>query len=219
MRHGDISGRGFGRLVAVRPFDRLPDGVTRWLCLCQCGKEAYVRRNNLLNSHTKSCGCLLSEKSKSRTLRHGFSKMPEYHAWQNAISRCENPSNPRYASYGGRGIKVCAEWRDSFPAFLKELGIKTSSDHSLERLDVNKGYEPGNVRWATGFRQNMNTTRSRFITVNGTTRTLTEWCGIYGIGRQTVDRRMKRGESAYEALTRQITPSMSRKPQTRGAET
>ena len=80
---------------------------------------------------------------------HGLCSTPEYAAWANMIRRCENPKNPRYANYGGRGIYVCVEWRLSFERFLDDVGFKPSLDHSLERKNNDGPYEPGNVIWAT----------------------------------------------------------------------
>jgi hypothetical protein len=90
------------------------------------------------------------------TKRRGMSATPEYMAWSGARQRCHNPKNPAYYRYGGRGIEVCDRWRNNFAAFLEDMGRRPSADHSLDRKDNDKGYEPGNCRWATMIEQQHN---------------------------------------------------------------
>lgn len=125
----------------------------------------------------------------------------EHAAWHGIIQRCHNPNNPDYASYGGRGICVYKEWRNSYSAFLAYVGRKPSPNHSLDRYpDQNGNYEPGNVRWATQKEQTNNMRSNHFITIAGQTRTLTEWGEISGINITTILARLNRGWAESEIL-------------------
>ncbi len=132
---------------------------------------------------------------------------PEYNTWEGIKQRCHNPNEKRYAEYGGRGITVCVRWRESFEAFLADVGSRPSPEHSLDRLDNDRGYEPGNVRWATRSQQQRNrrTTNHR-LTFRGETRCVTEWAEILGISERTLRARAVRGWSAERALTTPVQP-------------
>jgi hypothetical protein len=154
------TGNRYGRLLVLRraadhvfPSGRV--GVT-WICLCDCGKESISLARNLRSGSTRSCGCLAAEHSRTLTRTHGMSGTPEYRAWKGAIGRCENRSSPHYQDYGGRGIMVCEQWRHNFEAFFTDVGPRPSPDHSLDRIDNDGNYEPGNCRWATKTEQSSN---------------------------------------------------------------
>lgn len=148
----NLTGRVFGRLTVVRFHDLV--GKRRrpsWTCECSCGNEKAVSADNLLNGHTKSCGCLsreiCSDLGKIPHLVHGKSSSPEYRAWSNMKSRCSNPRAPGYAYDGGLGFVVCDEWLSDFAAFFSSVGTRPSTRHVLSRVDRSLGYEPGNVSW------------------------------------------------------------------------
>lgn len=122
------------------------------------------------------------------TKRHGLRSTPEYAVWASMRQRCLNPHNRQWKHYGGRGIKVSESW-DSFNAFYKSMGARPSSSHSIERIDNDGNYEPGNCRWATRKEQNNNTRRNRLIDVGGTTKTLSEWIAESSINSSTVRQR------------------------------
>lgn len=129
----------------------------------------------------------------------------EYAAWNGIKARCGNPKDKGYKNYGGRGIRVCPEWHDSFEAFLRDIGPRPSEDHSIDRYPNNDGnYEPGNVRWATWSEQCRNRRTSRRITRNGETKTLREWSLVCGILEDTVAARMKKGWDSEKALTHPV---------------
>jgi hypothetical protein len=145
----NIVGSRFGRLVVLRPHGSRKHR-RQWACQCDCGNLAVVSTTGLRSWGTKSCGCLRLERQKApRKGKHGQIKTAEYRAWVSMKTRCYNPNVREYAKYGGRGIQVHPAWRNSFPQFLKDVGKKPSSEHSLDRKDNNGHYEPGNVRWAT----------------------------------------------------------------------
>lgn len=156
-------GDRFGRWTIVAPGPKHPHG-RRWECRCECGTERVVSQLTLLNGRSSSCGCLRAERSATRAAvtsrTHGEGglslRTAEYRAWASLVNRCCNPKNAAFASYGGRGITVCPEWRGDFPAFLAHVGRRPSPEHSIDRIDNDRGYEPGNVRWATRKEQNNN---------------------------------------------------------------
>lgn len=117
------------------------------------------------------------------------------------IARCTNEKHPRYADYGGCGITVCQEWRDSFHAFLSDMGEKPTAKHTIERINNGQGYSPSNCCWATKAEQNRNTKANNMLTHNGKTFNLCEWARITGIEYRTISTRLKRGWTVQEALT------------------
>lgn len=144
----DLTGKTFGRWTVVEFL-----GQAKWLCRCSCGAEKAVGGANLRRGISTSCGCFMREDVARRTRTHGHKAggkyTPEYIAWSNIIGRCENKNHQAFDNYGGRGIKMCAEWRSSFERFLSDVGSRPSDDHSLDRINNDGNYEPGNVRWAT----------------------------------------------------------------------
>lgn len=154
----DVLGQRFGRLEVVGRAENVGERVM-WACRCECGAETVVRGDHL--GTTVSCGCQGRERRAFANTSHDASHSAEYAAWKHAKHRCYNPRDKKYRLYGGRGITMCGEWRADFAAFLAHIGPRPSTDHSLGRIDGNRGYEPGNVRWETDVQQNNNTSRNR----------------------------------------------------------
>lgn len=153
----DLTGRLFGRLTVQWPVGHGSKGkIIHWLCLCVCGRLRIVGGTNLKKA--VSCGCFTSKvthghtKGKVGTIR----KSPEYTAWDGIIQRCTNRRNKSWKDYGGRGIKICAQWRKSFTTFVRDVGSKPHPDLMLDRINNDGNYEPGNVRWTTRLEQNRN---------------------------------------------------------------
>lgn len=154
----DISGERFGRLVAERPLGKI-DGKYRWLCRCDCGNEVVHIVGDLRCGNVKSCGCLRDEKISEVNKTHGKShKSRLYNVWNGMRQRCNDPNHKSYENYGGRGIKVCAEW-DDFEVFEKwaiENGYDANAPYgecTIDRIEVNGNYEPSNCRWADSIQQ------------------------------------------------------------------
>lgn len=142
----------FTRLLVIKRVENDKWGSTRWFCRCGCGNYKVVYGGNLRSGDTKSGGCLGREQSqinREQSRTHGMSGTLEYKAYSNMAQRCYNSNYPKYENYGGRGIKVCSKWLDSFEAFFKDMGKKPGSKYTIERLNNDGDYEPGNCKWVT----------------------------------------------------------------------
>jgi hypothetical protein len=148
-------GEKYGRLT-VRELHSRRGNKKLFFCVCDCGAERVVQDSNLRSGHTTSCGCRHDEQRRLTHRTHGQTKTAEHDIWVNIKQRCLNPSNPAFPRYGGRGITICPEWRDDFAAFFAHVGPRPSPDMSIDRIDNDRGYEPGNVRWATNSEQARN---------------------------------------------------------------
>jgi hypothetical protein len=201
----DISGRRFGLLVVRHcAAQGTHTKQSSWSCACDCGETVVVRRGNLTSGNTTSCGCAKRAASKARGLRHGHyidgKQSPEYRSWASMIARCTNPNAESYERYGGRGITICESWRESFAAFLADVGPRPSLQHSLEREDNAIGYQPGNCRWATVAEQSRNKRSTVRITLRGETRVACDWARSLGLSRTLIYERLKRGITDPEQL-------------------
>ena len=156
----DMTGQKCNRLTVMK---RAPDHISdsgrkrpQWVCRCDCGTIIRVDANKLRSGHSKSCGCLQKEVVRNRNKRHGMRHTPEYKAWCKMKERCFNPNSKDYKYYGARGIVVCDEWANDFMSFYSHVGQKPEHELTIDRIDNNKGYMPGNVRWATRLVQSRN---------------------------------------------------------------
>lgn len=170
------------------------------LCECECGTVREVRLGNLTRGLSESCGCT---NDYNRIHGEAVKETTEYVIWKTMRARCNNPKNRGYVRYGGRGIRVCSEW-DSFETFLADVGRRPSPEHSIDRIDNDGHYEPGNVRWATREEQAKNTCRNRRIAFDGKLLMLKEWAEVTGIGRTTILERLKAGWTVERALTEPV---------------
>lgn len=201
----DLTGEMYGRLTVIERAGRVGKEIA-WLCACTCGSRRIVSGHSMKRGLTKSCGCLVREKSAARVaskngnFRHGLSKSGEYGVWNQMIQRCTNPNVRSYRLYGARGIFVCQRWLESFNNFLADMGPRTSPAHTLERSDNSGNYEPGNCRWATKEEQGQNKRNNRLVTAYGETKCVTEWARVLRIAPNTIYARLAKGLSAEQAL-------------------
>lgn len=160
-RRVDLSGQRFGRLVAVCYVPRVT-GITKkygWLCKCDCGEYKIIKSNALTSGAQVSCGCYNKERLLGSNINqtHGMSKSRLFITWRNMRVRCYSEKDKRYSAYGGRGITVCDEWRNSFEAFRDwALANGYRDDLTIDRIDVNGNYEPSNCRFITRAENNKN---------------------------------------------------------------
>jgi hypothetical protein len=202
----DLTGRQFGRLT-VLGFSHKEGKYCYWLCQCDCGRRKITRPISLKSGDTQSCG----HHSLGGPSRHGQHKTSLYQAWADMKGRCYNKKTKRYPHYGGRGIAVCEEWRDSFEAFAEHIGPKPSPRHSIDRIDNDRGYEPGNVRWATSDQQNRNYSRNRLVTIDGRTMCVTDWCQEVGLSPSSFWKRIGKGWDEKSAMLTPKDPKQDRK--------
>lgn len=211
-RH-DLADKIFDRLTVVRYMGTGTGG--RWICRCECGNVVIVRGNWLVKRTSRSCGCWKGELISEKLTKHGFAKdargrekrsRPEYQTWSNVLRRCA-PGEFCNKDYAGRGIKVCERWRlgedgkSGFECFLDDMGLRPSSDHSIDRINNDGDYCPENCRWATRQEQCRNQRSNFLIHFRGRTITLAEAEGIAGVKRMTIRRRLDSGWTPEHAIS------------------
>ena len=162
--------------------------------MCRCGNQKYIAGSSLRNGDSKSCGCLNIELTKKRSITHGLTKSREYKAWAGAKERVSNKNNHNWLNYGGRGIAMDKRWLDSFEVFFDytstHLGKHPGKGYSLDRIDNDGNYEPGNVRWADQKTQTLNSRHANMITFFGKTMSLKEWSKELDMNYRTLSSRI-----------------------------
>ena len=207
-QHEDLTGRRFGKLVVQKEVGHNKYGYIQWLCLCDCGNTVIASTNVLKRGARKTCGCYYPKLFVNNKRL--------YSVWRGMRTRCENKNNNRYNAYGGRGIKVCDEWK-SFESFL-EWSMKNGYDPNaprgkctIDRIDVNGDYCPENCRWVDAKTQARNSTRNHIVTIDNESMPLVEACEKYGIKVVTVKMRMRKGWDEVSAITTPLYCEMPHK--------
>lgn len=166
MKSIDLAGRRFGRWLALKICKQTQSKI-KWHVRCDCGNESEVHAYALLRGTSKSCGCLRSEIGKTKFKTHGMCRSGEYIIYRAMINRCYLKSMSNYKYYGGRGVTICARWKDSFELFFQDMGKRPSNKHSIDRIDPNGHYTPNNCKWATKEEQSLNKRSSKLWIVDG----------------------------------------------------
>lgn len=203
----DLAGSVFGRLTVARVSEkRGSGGRIFWECVCSCGTSCRVSAKTLQSGETRSCGCLLREVRTTSNFRHGMNRKgrrdPTYSSWCAMHTRCYNPKSKDFDNYGGRGIKVAYL---NFREFLADVGSRPGPGYSVDRIDTDKNYEPGNCRWATSVVQRRNCrTGLRPVSWRGKTQLLTDWAKELRLSVTCLSYRLDKGWDVERAFT---TPS------------
>ena len=192
-RINDLTGKRFGRLLVLR-FVEVRTGCSVFLCRCDCGAEIEAKGKNLNGGIVRSCGCLQRDIARKLSTTHGETKRgqhsSEYRCWHDIKRRCTGQLRPDWKHYGGRGIKVCERWFNSFENFLRDMGRKPSSKHTIERQDNDGDYCPENCTWSTRKVQANNRRANHFVEFMGERMTISQWAIKKGIKKQTLFNRL-----------------------------
>jgi hypothetical protein len=177
------------------------------VCRCSCGSEVEIPKENVLSGKTLSCGCLSREIARASFTKHGLYRTRARKIWAGMKERCQNPNNDAYPGYGGRGITLSPLWQEFAPFYeylltLLPDGVRDiPKGLSVDRINNNLGYQPGNVRLANMVEQNRNRRGNRLIEIDGVSKCLAEWCEIHGKKQPVVWKRLRRGWDINRALT------------------
>jgi hypothetical protein len=210
----DLTGQVFGRwTVLSRAPSRIERGnnpVTMWKCRCSCGVETEVRAHDLTRGRTVSCGCFKDEVTRARLTTHGHSVgkgTRTYRCWQNMINRCTNPKNKVFSYYGGRGIMVCERWRNSFQAFLEDMG-ECLPGLEIDRVENDLGYSKENCRWVTHSANALNRIVTIFVEIKGERMLVSDWSSRSGVAAGLIRERLKNGwepqRAVFESVKRRV---------------
>ena len=190
----DLIGKKIGKLVVIEMKEHISGESVKWKCQCDCGNTITVKGEYLRNGRKTHCGC-----DKPFSYRLSYPRL--HRIWSNMKSRCNNANDDRYEDYGGRGIDIFQEWKESFEVFCKwALNNGYAENLTLDRIDVNGNYEPSNCRWITRFDQMSNMRKNVNLTYKGETKHLSEWCRIFNVKHSTIAYRLKHGYSVEEAF-------------------
>jgi hypothetical protein len=202
----DLTGQKFNRLTVQELAGKNKHHQIMWNCLCDCGSIKKVCAGDLKSGNTQSCGCYGKEQVRKRFTTHGQTKSRvrtrAFKCWGDMLQRCNNSNNKNYKNYGGRGIKVCLRWLESFENFYEDMG-DVPDGMTLDRKDNDGDYCKENCHWSTHGEQCLNTRRNRWIEFQGERKTITQWERHLGMGNGTLAHRLNKW-SVEDALTRPI---------------
>lgn len=200
----DLTNKKFGRLTAISYLGSVKSKRNAWLCECDCGNKKIVSGRALREKTIVSCGCYRREIATINATKHGHYDTRIYRIWFDMKRRCQNKNRPRYNDYGGRGITVCPEWIDKKYGFKNfyEWAINNgySDKLSIDRINVNGNYEPGNCRWSDKYTQARNTRANKVIEYKGEKHSLAEWVDKLGLKYSRVKYRLNRGYSVEQSF-------------------
>ena len=197
----NLIGQKFERLAVVSFAGNDKFSHPRWLCRCDCGNERIVAGSSLKSGDSKSCGCLKRQLSAEKATKHGGNGTLEYTSFKQAKARCTNPNATHFHNYGGRGIKFLF---NGFEEFLADVGPRPGKEYSIDRINNEGNYEPGNVRWATRKNQSRNKRTNRYLTYKNETLCIADWAKKLGFRYVSIMGRLKMGWSVEKTLSTPI---------------
>lgn len=208
----DLTGKRFGRWTVIsRAPDQIVSGKSAavWNCVCDCGKEKIVKGSSLKSGKSVSCGCYSSELKSARITKWHEENKPDvvrtrerlHNIWKSMIQRCQNKNHKYYCYYGERGITVCKEWKSDYMAF-REWALSNGWQEGLtiDRIDNDKPYCPGNCRFATKKEQANNRRNNRYVEIKGERRTIAEWSDVLGVTHARIWHYVNKGITGDELL-------------------
>lgn len=203
LRRTDITGQKFGMLTVIERdgygVDKDGKHYSLWKCQCECGNITTISQHLIVTGEKRSCGCLRKQFKSTKGERHGMSGTRLYTTYRMMLARCENPTDHHFKDYGGRGIKVCDEWKNSFNSFYEWAIANGYTDNlTIDRIDVNGNYEPNNCRWATNTQQQRNKRNNKRHLVNGEYLLIKEISEKYNIPEETLRGRMRYGNMTMQ---------------------
>ncbi len=202
----EMIGKKFGLFFVLARGNNDKSGKPKWICVCDCGTFKAVGGTSLRVGHSTNCGCVRIQKNmvhiSTLTKTHGMRNTRTYSIWRGMLNRCNNPNATGYHLYGGRGIAVCELW-SKFENFYADMG-EAPRGLTIDRINSDENYEPGNCRWATMKEQENNRRNNVKITYCGETRSVGDWASILGVDRGPIYRRLARGWSVEDALDKPI---------------
>lgn len=201
----DITGERFNHLTAIRRVENIR-GRVAWEFRCDCGNLVQLEKGCVLYGNTHSCGCQRRQQCGILNFKHGESDSQLHYVWRSMKKRCYNPNDAGYQNYGGRGIKVCDEWRQDFMSFKTwAMDNGYAKGLSIDRIDNDGNYEPSNCRWTDRKTQSHNKRTNHNLTYNGVTKTIGEWAESLGMNYNTLIGRINvYGWSVEDALSKPV---------------
>ena len=206
----DLTGMKFSRLTVIERADDYikPSGehVPMWKCKCECGNDCVKNQYNLIEGYTSSCGCIRIENTIKAHKIHGETNSKLYRVWENIKKRCYDPNATGYNHYGGRGISMCDEWKDSYVTFREwalQHGYQFNADRkecTIERINVDGNYCPENCKWANMKEQGNNKRNNRIIKIDELSLTVPQWAERMGVDPRLIHCRLNRGWNEYDAV-------------------
>lgn len=204
MRKLDLTGEKYGRLTALSRAESR-GRRTVWNFLCDCGAIKAIGIEAVRAGLTRSCGCFRDESLATRSITHGHSvgrrMSRELKAYGHARSRCTNPNDEKYPQYGGRGISMCSAWLNNAAQFISDMG-PCPPKHSIDRVNPNGNYEPGNCRWATSHQQARTRTDNVIVDFQGTPVVLKDYAALVGVNYKSLHSKLRyQGKTLAQATS------------------
>lgn len=202
MKKRDLTGMRSGHIVAISYNTKTDNGGCKWNVRCDCGEEFVVWAEQVTRQRTKQCRKCRNKLISVMRSTHGQRKSTTYSTWSQMIDRCTNPKSGNWDNYGGRGITICNQWKDSFENFLKDMGERPEGK-TIDRKNNDGNYEPENCHWASATEQGNNRRTNKTITFNGKSQTFSEWGRELGIDKTLIRQRVLSGWPVEKVLSQE----------------